>query len=229
MPQKKSMNFDIRKTNILIAIWIIYFVVYFSFKRYGIIIPYLSLKYGLTLKVLGIIAGFSSFAYLAGLFLHDYVYRHTDLRILTILCIVISIIANMFFGFIALVFPLFFLVGLNDLSKLMVWIRLIKNISGWLNEDDKYTQYPLLSKVLVAIGAIVSITSTVMTTNRILAVPSFIGLIIPVLLLVFLGAIIYIGISYPVFRSKNNLKKILKHHKTKQEEIIFLEREPVSY
>ncbi len=154
------------KIRIFVVTWLGYFGFYFCRKNLSVANITLQQKYGFTNDDYALMVGIYSTVYMIGQYLNGYLSDKYGPRIIVGAGMLLSVIANLFFGFSGALTVLVFLAGLNGLGQSTGWSGLVKNMSSWFRKEERGVVMSWWSTCYVVGGFLGTLFATYWLTNH---------------------------------------------------------------
>ncbi len=165
MIQQKNITL-IWKIRIFIVTWLGYFGFYFCRKNLSVANVTMQQKYGFNNDDYALMVGIYSTIYMIGQYLNGYLSDKYGPRAIVGAGMVLSVIANMFFGFSGTLAVLVLLAGLNGLGQSTGWSGLVKNMSSWFRKEERGVVMSWWSTCYVVGGFLGTLFATYWLTNQ---------------------------------------------------------------
>ncbi len=125
------------RIRIFAVTWLAYFGFYFCRKNLSVANVAMQQQYGFDNNDYALMVGIYSLIYMVGQYLNGYLSDKYGPRLIVGTGMVLSVVANLIFGFTGAIGVLVMLAGLNGLGQSTGWSGLVKNMSTWFREDER--------------------------------------------------------------------------------------------
>ena len=146
--------------------WLGYFGFYFCRKNLSVANVTMQQEYGFDNNDYALMVGVYSLTYMIGQYLNGYLSDKYGPRIIVGVGMILSIIANLFFGIFGTIGVLTMLAGLNGIGQSTGWSGLVKNMSTWFRKEERGVVMSWWSTCYVVGGFLGTLFATYWLTNQ---------------------------------------------------------------
>ncbi|WP_421919287.1 MFS transporter [Marinifilum sp.] len=146
--------------------WLGYFGFYFCRKNLSVANVSMQAEYGFDNNDYALMVGVYSLAYMLGQYISGYLSDKYGPRIIVGTGMILSILANLFFGVMGTIVVLVMLAGLNGLGQSTGWSGLVKNMSSWFRKEERGVVMSWWSTCYVVGGFLGTLFATYWLTNQ---------------------------------------------------------------
>ena len=154
------------RIQIFTVTWLVYFGMYFCRKNFSVVMPVMSRELNTSKEEFAVVITIYSIMYMLGQFFNGYMSDRKGARLVVGIGLLVSVVANIFMGWIGTIGAFIFLMGLNGLGQSSGWSGLIKNLTPWYRKEERGVMMSFWTTCYVVGGIAATAFATYWISNQ---------------------------------------------------------------